>query len=93
MPRGLAILDNSVSVSCCSLRECREHTVIEVDTEVPPIWQRIHVDQVPLRFFYLFPFIRQFLFRECPELALRGLPIARGHFGWERDTLGQAPCD
>lgn len=45
-------------------------TVIEIYTQMPPVWQWIQADQVSLRLFYLLSFQRQLLLGERPELPL-----------------------
>ena len=79
LPFSIVLEDLTVTQCCGNRRGIYLLTVVEVDTEESPIWQRIKIYQIPLRIFNLFPLQRQLLFCECPELPLCRIPVAGSH--------------
>jgi hypothetical protein len=53
--------------------------MIEVNAQMPSVWQRIHVYQVALWLLDLLTLECELLLCERPEFALRRLPVTGGH--------------
>lgn len=69
----LAVWPSSTVLSASAKTFMKEDgglTVVEVDTQMPSIRQRVQADEIAFRLFHLLPLEGQLLLGECPEPPL-----------------------